>query len=380
MMLLVRFGENAMKLASYNVENLFLRARAMNGETRAEGADALAKHAELNAILSKKEYEETDKTRIKSLMKALGIDKSDDGGEFVILRQNRGHLVKRSRGKLEVVANGRGDWIGSVDLKMEAVNEVATRMTAKVIHEVGADVIGVVEAESRPSLVRFQDDVMALAHSTSYEHIMLIDGNDERGIDVAIMTRTGFAIESICSHVDDEENGKRIFSRDCAEYHIKTPSGEQLIILVNHFKSKGFGSQADSNRKRELQARRVKAIYEKLRGAGAKHVAVIGDFNDTPDSDPLAPLVKNTDLKDITEHANFNNNGRPGTFGNGTPSNKIDYILLSPALFQKVTGGEIFRMGVWGGKNGTLFPHFPEITKLAEAASDHAAITAEFDL
>jgi hypothetical protein len=31
-----------MKLASYNVENLFQRARAMNGETHAEGADALA--------------------------------------------------------------------------------------------------------------------------------------------------------------------------------------------------------------------------------------------------------------------------------------------------------------------------------------------------
>ena len=28
-----------MKLASYNVENLFRRARAMNGETRAEGAE-----------------------------------------------------------------------------------------------------------------------------------------------------------------------------------------------------------------------------------------------------------------------------------------------------------------------------------------------------
>ena len=61
-------------------------------------------------------------------------------------------------------------------------------------------------------------------------------------------------------------------------------------------------------------------------------------------------------------------------------SNKIDYVLLSPALFAKATGGQIFRMGVWGGTNGTLFPHFPEITKSIEAASDHAAITAEIDL
>jgi endonuclease/exonuclease/phosphatase family metal-dependent hydrolase len=369
-----------MKLASYNVENLFLRARAMNGETRAEGADALARHAQLSAILSKHQYTNSDKSKIIKLMKELGIDKKDDGGEFVILRQNRGHLVRRSQGGLEVVADGRGDWIGSLDLKMEAVNEVATRMTAKVIHEVGADVLGVVEAESRPSLVRFHDDVMSLTHGTTYDHIMLVDGNDERGIDVAIMTRKGFDIESIRSHVDDEVDGKRVFSRDCAEYHIKTPSGEKLIVLVNHFKSKGFGSQADSNRKRKMQAQRTKAIYEDLRAAGAKNVAVIGDLNDTPDSDPLAPLVDETDLKDITAHSNFNDNGRPGTFGNGTKSNKIDYILLSPPLFQKATGGEIFRMGVWGGKNGTLFPHFPEITKGAEAASDHAAVIADLNL
>ena len=369
-----------MKLASYNVENLFQRARAMNGETHAEGADALAKHAEMNAILGKDKYQKKDKNRIIQLMKELGIDKKDDGGQFVILRQNRGHLVKRGKGGLEVVADGRSDWIGWLDLKMEAVNEVATRMTAQVIHDVGADVIGLVEAESRPALVRFHDDVVSLVHGTSYQHIMLIDGNDERGIDVAIMTRNGFGLESIRSHVDDEENGKRIFSRDCAEYHIRTPANDRLIVLVNHFKSKGFGSQADSDRRRATQAKRVKAIYEDLRQGGAKNVAVIGDFNDTPDSDPLASLVQHTDLKDITQHPNFNDGGRPGTFGNSTKSNKIDYVLLSPALFQKATGGEIFRMGVWGGKNGTLFPHFPEITKAAEAASDHAAVVAEIDL
>jgi endonuclease/exonuclease/phosphatase family metal-dependent hydrolase len=368
-----------MKLASYNVENLFQRAVAMNG-TREEGADALAAHAELNATLSKREYTSADKKKIVQLMKDLGIDKKDDGGEFAILRQNRGRLVKRSQGKLEVVAEGRGDWIGFVDLKLEAVNEVATRMTAKVINEVRADVLGVVEAENRPSLLRFNRDVLELTTGSSYERIMLIDGNDDRGIDVAIMLRNGFELESIRSHVDDEENGRRIFSRDCAEYHITTPGNDRLVVLVNHFKSKGFGSQADSNRRRRQQAERVKAIYQALGDAGAKNVAVIGDLNDTPDSDPLAPLVQDTDLKDISEHPDFNDNGRPGTFGNSTASNKIDYILLSPALFQKARGGEIFRMGIWGGKNGTLFPHFPEITKAEEAASDHAAVIADIDL
>jgi endonuclease/exonuclease/phosphatase family metal-dependent hydrolase len=367
-----------MKIASYNVENLFLRAKAMNQTTWAEGADALKMHAEMNRILGKQTYTAADKRKIVDLMKKLGIDKKDDGGQFVILRQNRGQLVKRpTSGGLQVVANGRDDWIGWLDLKIEAVNEVATRMTAKVIDTLGADVIALVEAENRPSLIRFQHDVIG---SQLYDHIMLIDGNDDRGIDVAVMTRAGFDIELIRSHVDDADHGKLIFSRDCAEYHLKTSSNERLVLLVNHFKSKGFGSQADSNRKRKLQAQRVKTIYEGLRQGGADNVAIVGDFNDTPDSNPLSPLIQGTDLKDISQHPNFDNGGRPGTFRNGTASNKIDYVLLSPALFAKATGGQIFRMGVWGGTNGTLFPHFPEITKSIEAASDHAAITAEIDL
>jgi endonuclease/exonuclease/phosphatase family metal-dependent hydrolase len=256
---------------------------------------------------------------------------------------------------------------------------------AKVINEIGADVISLVEADSRPSLVKFDDDVLTLPkptlpHVVPYDHIMLIDGNDDRGIDVSLMARGGFHIDLIRSHVDDEKNGNRIFSRDCAEYHLTTPANDRLIVLVNHFKSKGFGSQSANNAKRKAQAERVKAIYEDLRNGGASNVAVVGDFNDTPSSNPLAPLLQGTDLKDISLHPNFDDQGRPGTFGNGTASNKIDYILLSAPLFAKATGGSIFRMGVWGGTNGTLFPHFPEITKAVEAASDHAAIIADIQL
>src|SRR4029453_8402139 len=100
-----------MRIASYNVENLFQRARAMNGSTWAEGKDVLKAHAEMNRILGKTTYSAADKNRIVALMKQLGIDKKDDGGDWVILRQNRGHLVtRRKNGQLDVVANGRSDW------------------------------------------------------------------------------------------------------------------------------------------------------------------------------------------------------------------------------------------------------------------------------
>jgi hypothetical protein len=51
---------------------------------------------------------------------------------------------------------------------------------------------------------------------------------------------------------------------------------------------------------------------------------------------------------------------------------------MSPPLAARVTAGGIERRGVFGGTNGTLFPHLPEITKAIEAASDHAALFVDF--
>ena len=214
-----------------------------------------------------------------------------------------------------------------------------------------------------------------------YDHVMLIDGNDERGIDVGLMTRSTASIESVRSHVDDRQGAEPIFSRDCPEFHLRLTSGERLVVLANHLKSKGYGTPAQSNAKREAQARRVREIYDRVRGEGIDHVVIAGDFNDTPDSAPLSSLLgSSSDLKDISAHGAFDDGGRPGTYANGTKGSKIDYILLSPALFERVTAGGIDRRGVWGGKNCTLWPHFPEITKATEAASDHAAIWADLDL
>ena len=79
-------------------------------------------------------------------------------------------------------------------------------------------------------------------------------------------------------------------------------------------------------------------IYDGYRAAGEEFIAVVGDLNDIPDSAPLEPLLADgSDLRDVSLHPKYQNDGRPGTFGNGTKSGKFDYILLSPQLFDKVT-------------------------------------------
>jgi endonuclease/exonuclease/phosphatase family metal-dependent hydrolase len=370
-----------MRISSFNVESLFDRPIAMNGSDWDAHKQALEDYSEVNELLGQAAYSTADKARIVQLLTALGLDKSDDGHGLAILRQNRGHLVSRSGGQLTVTANGRGDWVGWVELKTEPVNETATLNTAQVIKDIGADVQAVVEAENRVSLRAFSDLMLANVGGLPFEHVMLIDGNDLRGIDVGVMTRPGFDIVGIRSHVDDTDAQGRIFSRDCVEYTIATSGGNELVLLVNHLKSKGYGTQAANNALRLRQATRVKAIYESLRAQGRDHIAICGDFNDHPAAAPVAPLLDpaTSDLRDISAHSSFADGGRPGTFGNCGKTEKFDYILLSPALFGLVTGGSVYRMGAWGGTAGTLWPHYANMARQVQAASDHCAVYADLN-
>src|SRR5215203_3638863 len=208
-----------MRIASFNVENLFSRVRTMNLESWSEGKEILAEYSRLNTILQEPVYTAANKQAILAAIERLGLNQDDDS-EFVILRQNRGRLLKRPpSGPPEVVAEGRGDWIGWLELKREAVNEVAVEMTAKVIQDVNADILGVIEAEDRIALIRFSEQLL----------------------------KPSCLIESIVSHVDDMENDNRIFSRDCPEFTVLVNETTRVLLLVNHLKSKGFGSKAESD-------------------------------------------------------------------------------------------------------------------------------------
>jgi endonuclease/exonuclease/phosphatase family metal-dependent hydrolase len=198
---------------------------------------------------------------------------------------------------------------------------------------------------------------------------------------VGLLTRKNYPIGRVRSHVDDVlPNGDSVFSRDCPEFEVSTPAGSTLYVLVNHFKSKGFGKPADNDAKRRAQARRVKEIYGSLQGAGADYVAIVGDFNDTPDSAPLRPLLKNTDLKDVFTHPSFDDGGYKGTYGLCNPSDKIDYMLLSPGLFASVSAGGVMREAMWPGSRPPRWQTFAELARPNDAGSDHAAIWVDLDI
>ena len=369
-----------MRLATYNVENLFARARALNLDDNSIAKPILEHFAELNTLFEEPSYTDADKARMLKLLHELGIDKKNDS-KYVILRENRGQLITSTKLKgTRIAATGRADWVGWLEMKTDIINGIATRNTAQVVRDVNADVLAVMECEGRHALQQFSHQLLPDVGGEAYDNIMLIDGNDDRGINVGLLTKRGYHIGWMQSHADDKTTlGDAVFSRDCPEFGVRTPKRETVWVLVNHFKSKGYGAQDQSDRKRWLQAEAVRRILERLEAEKAALIAVAGDFNDTPDGAPLHPLLAESGFKDISTHKAFSGDEHPGTFGRGSARDKIDYILLSPALYERVTGGGVWRKGVWGPNKKPLWEVYPEMKTSFHAASDHACLFADLD-
>lgn len=375
-----------MRLATFNVQNLFRRHPALDDGSRADDQSTAEQIQELNKLFEREAYSEDDKGKMLVLLSALDLLGRHSSGRTCRLRVNRGKLVDKHR----IIANGRDDWVGWVEQKLTLVEQLPIRMTARVIHELQADILAVQEVENRNALREFNASYLRLdnksgqaTHRTKnssprFDQIMVIDGNDERGINVGLMARPGYTMSYVRSHAHMGHlsgGGGQVFSRDCAEYLIITPEKQQVWILNNHFKSKRGGGDA----KRHEQAMAVRSIYERLK-ANRAHIAIVGDLNDLPGSTALAPLLGDgCDLKSAYDHKKFTKNG-PGTFGDCTDKEQFDYILLSPALFDKVQAGGINRNGLWGGKSPGSWPRFEEITSKAQSASDHAALWVDLDL
>ncbi|MDP3071873.1 MAG: endonuclease/exonuclease/phosphatase family protein [Opitutaceae bacterium] len=363
-----------LRLATYNLNNLFQRPKLLQLPGFSDTARPVLKDIdELSELLARDSYAGATGARIVELLTKYGFA-SGKGNPWFDVNQAKAKLFSASKGKLTLKAAGRGFWLGWIELKTEDVDDEATRNTGRVIVAVKPDVLAVVEAESRPALERFNTQVLK-PQAAAFPHTLLVDGNDPRGIDVGLYSR--FPLRSVRPHIDDTYTGANkkpypIFSRDCPEYEIELPGGRTLWLLVNHFKSQGYGAPASNDAKRLKQAQRVRAILGRF-DLKKDLVAVAGDFNAKPEHASIAPLLATPHLRDVCDAPAFGAAPR-WTYHSG--KQQLDYLLVSAPLFAAIKAVGIERRGMIV-KGVTPFP---EVTKEANAASDHAAVWAEVDI
>ncbi|MDN5847269.1 MAG: endonuclease/exonuclease/phosphatase family protein [Candidatus Nitrosocosmicus sp.] len=318
----------------------------------------LTDYYKLTNLIQKDQYSEQDKKTIIDIVSSgryPGLKSGKNNDRFIRLTELRDRLlfINEEGVTINRRINGRSDWIGWFDLYLEQVKETAVENTARVINSVGTDVLCLVEVENRLSLNKFNENVIPQVGGEKFEFTMVIDGNDDRGIDVGISTKSSYDITSIATHVHDSDQGERIFMRDCAEYTVRTPGGNSILILVNHFKSqsaKNDEEKKENNRLRKREATRVRQIYEERRRQGIEFIAIVGDLNIDPSHDSLQPLLGNgSNLLDIMSHEKFKDEYQLSwTYKRGINGSKLDYILLSPKLQETVERAGIERHGVWG--------------------------------
>ena len=231
--------------------------------------------------------------------------------------------------------SGAKDQFGNDQLQRSLNFESDKRITADALKKLNADVLALEEVEDIQTLEYF---IKKYLPDQGYEYRALIEGNDTRGIDVAIISR--LPIIHLRSYKNDKNAaGELVFSRDCLEVTVQIPTNSKKFKLyINHFKSMS-GSREETAPKRRAQVERVLEIITTNHGQDldqGKPFVVLGDFNDYIDNEQdsaIWPLVKHLGLSNPVELL-------PATeqwthyWAGGNDYHQLDFVLLSSALQQ----------------------------------------------
>lgn len=258
----------------------------------------------------------------------------------------------------------------------------ARSLTGAAVREADADILGLEEIESMDTLKKFVSRHLA---NLDYTYKVLIDANDPRFIDVALLVRKKFSIDYILTHQFERtaDNKSYIFSRDCLEVGVRLSQNTVLPVFVNHFKSM-LGGRAQTMARRKVQAQKVVQILKARFGAnpGAKAWVVLGDLNDYLPSSGLAPLLGQTWLVNVIERIPNAQNRWTHYYAAEKEYKQLDYILLSKSLADANPNAipDIVRQGL--PHRATLYtgPRFPGVGQNSPKASDHCPVAITIDV
>ncbi|WP_205520447.1 endonuclease/exonuclease/phosphatase family protein [Tropicibacter sp. Alg240-R139] len=221
------------------------------------------------------------------------------------------------------------------DTKFDIFNTRSKRITAKAIKEMDADVICLQEVENLPVLDRFNSEFLGGPKHKRYTHRILVDGNDPRRIDVALISRRPIGAVRTYRHERNEANTAAKFSRDCLRAEIEVDGGT-LTLYGNHFKSM-MGGRKKTRARRLEQSERVSAILREDWGDNLDgDFLVLGDLNDYPQkgggtTTSLGSLLNEPELVNIVDRLPKNDRWTHYWAG-GREYRQLDYLLLSKSL------------------------------------------------
>jgi endonuclease/exonuclease/phosphatase family metal-dependent hydrolase len=222
---------------------------------------------------------------------------------------------------------------------------------AQRLREDAPDILGLQEVENKGTLYEFN-----IAHlGDHFKDIVVIESNDPRGIQIGLASR--LPLGQVVSYqflrdFGDPRKGK-IFSRDLLEVEILDPETyvPVLTVFVTHLKSKftdpslkGKEKEAAQQQATHNRTRQAMAISQIIKRRFPNPLTglyvIMGDFNDTPNSAALAPLLRDPELN-LFDVLSPLPEGQRWThyWSEKKESSQLDYILLSPAMRRRMVAG-----------------------------------------
>lgn len=275
-----------------------------------------------------------------------------------------------------------------------ALQDESRVFTALTIKEGKPDVMCVQEVENMHALKAFHDRYLRRVwkpKKVSYSHMMLIESNDPRGIDVAVLSR--FRIVNAVTHQDefgtirypDGPKQERIFRRDCLEVHIKKHS-KTLPIFVCHLKSM-MGGRKETSPIRKAEAQTVrKIIEEQFDDPEKSDWVIVGDLNDYTEAEgkvdkehALGALLDDGFSIDVVKRIKDPKDRWTHYYPTKGDYRQFDYILISPSLSRKnknvipkiIRKGQPYRADRYKGTR------WPRVGYDRPKASDHCPVVVD---
>lgn len=369
-----------MKIASFNIENIFHRDSSLVKRTLNESINLWIE--EFEQLMCKNPRGGTEIARMRELSFLLGFHKSAFE-PFVVMRRKAGELYLRKKNfRPESRAVALNGWNGWVKVNSEPIYEEAIKNKARVITEINPDIMLLQEVEDRQSLLDFNRHY--LPDKTKFSNIIRLEGNDKEGRGLALMTKEGYDVVNIRSYANSLHEEKFLFDKDLQQYRIRTPKGKELVILHVHLQDVTI-ENGSGDIQRKLQADKVREVYCSLEEAGMQ-VVVAGTFNKPSFCDTLSPIIRGTTLKDLKRHRSFNvdlDEGKDaeyfslGAYRMGVNLKQKDYLFSSPQIFSSIKRSGLNRKGIWP-ENKRQWAYYDTMHGQAHQASSHPALWIEW--
>lgn len=231
-------------------------------------------------------------------------------------------------------------WTRSIlNKKLSNLTSVITQFN----NNLGPDILGVCEVESKAVVVELAER-MSTALNRSYT-VSHADSEDKRGIDTALIYDKN--LYSSDDLIFTLRITKRNSTRDLLQFHLKTESDNELVIILNHWPSRSGGT-FESEPYRIMVAENlaywVDRIHEEIEGSPS--IILMGDFNDNPFDRSLSHYLMGSNNKKGVSYARNNKfynlmyqfmDKQVGTYVFGSEFNLLDQFLISKSIVSNST-------------------------------------------